>query len=105
MKHVKGCSSCVNGLINIFNRDILCRIKGVVSQDFACSKYKVISMGRGNLAQKNKCMECEFYIVEAANSVEPVSIGFCQLFTVRKFSGETKNACSKFTRKSESIVS
>jgi len=105
MKNIKSCCTCVNGLTNNLNRDILCKIKGVVSQDFACSKYKAISMTRSILAQRNKCMECEFYIIDAANSVEPVAIGFCQLFTVRKFNGEMKNACSKFTRKSESIVS
>lgn len=105
MKHIKSCSTCMNGLTNSFNRDILCRIKGIVSPDFACSKYKAISMARSTFSQKNKCMECEFYIVDAANSVEPVAIGFCQLFTVRKFNGGIKNACSKFTRKSELIVS
>ncbi len=105
MKCIKSCSTCANGLTNNFNRDILCRIKGVVSHDFACSKYKAIPISRSLLAQKNKCIECEFYIVDAANSPEPASIGFCQLFTVRKFNGEMKNACSKFTRKSEPIVS
>lgn len=105
MKHIKSCFTCANGLTNNFNRDILCKIKGIVSQDFSCSKYKPLSMARGIHAQKNKCMDCEFYIIDAANSAEPAAIGFCQLFTVRKFNGETKNACSKFTRKSETIVS
>ena len=105
MKHVKSCSTCANGLTNNLNKDILCKIKGVVSYDFGCSKYKAFSKTRSLLAQRNKCMDCEFYIIDAANSVEPLAIGFCQLFTVRKFNGEMKNACSKFVRKSESIVS
>lgn len=105
MRPVKSCSTCFNGQIIKFNSDILCRIKGIVSQDFSCSKYKAIPMGRSSLVQKNKCIDCEFYIADGANSVEPVTIGFCQLFTVRKFNGGTKNACSKFTQKSELIVS
>lgn len=105
MKHIKSCSTCMNGLTNNLNTDILCRIRGIVSRDFACSKYRAVSMSRSILAQRNKCMDCEFYIIDAANSVEPISTGFCQLFTVRKFNGETKKACSKFIRKSESIVS
>ena len=105
MKHIKSCNTCANGLTNNFNQDILCKIKGIVSHDFVCSKYKALPMARNLLVRKNKCVDCEFYIVDAANSVEPVPIGFCQLFTVRKFNGEAKSACSKFVRKSESIVS
>ncbi|NJD02539.1 MAG: hypothetical protein FIA99_08085 [Ruminiclostridium sp.] len=105
MRYDGSCRKCIYGLTNSVNRDILCRIKGVVSQDFTCSKYKVVSTARGIHTQKNKCMECEFYITDAANSLEPITIGFCQLFTVRKFNGGMKNACSKFTLKSESIIS
>lgn len=105
MKHVRSCNTCINGLTNSLNRDILCRINGIVSQDFSCSKYRAIPKFRSLLARRNKCVDCEFYIIDAANSVDPVSIGFCQLFTVRTFNGETKNACSKFVCKDETKVS
>ncbi len=105
MKRVKSCATCMIGAANNFNDDILCRIKGIVSRDFACSKYKPVPMAKRVNSHRSKCIECEFYIVDAADSVDPVSIGYCQLFTVRKFNGQSKNACSKFMRKSELIVS
>jgi hypothetical protein len=87
------------------NNDILCYIKGVVSHDFICTKYKTTPQVKHLNQQKNRCIDCTFFIENSSTSESLPSMGFCQLFTVREFNGENKNACSKFCKKSELIVS
>lgn len=121
MKKPGSCSNCVRGMKVHINRDILCKIHGIVSRDFRCSKYIRKVETWSSYECKPKCIECEFFI---SSEDEPVqspenelisqplydserdpSMGYCQLFTVRQFNGELKTACSKFCRKSERNIS
>lgn len=105
MKQNKSCSNCIKGVRINVNKDILCKTKGAVSLDFVCSRYKPITAVKGIAKQASRCVDCEFFILDAANKDGLPAIGFCQLFTVRQFDGEQKNACSKFCKKTELIVS
>ncbi len=128
MKKPGSCSNCARGMKININRDILCKIHGIVSRDFRCVKYVRKVETWSNLELKPKCIECEFFIT-APNESQTVSdespqstsaellqklsyesehypsMGYCQLFTVRQFDGDRKNACSKFCRKSERNIS
>jgi hypothetical protein len=88
--------------INI-NGDVLCKIKGAVSGDYACSKYVPFPEPDTGSLLKYKCLDCEFFIKNEKTSEEFSKMGFCQLFTVRQYNGELKNACSKFSRLSERV--
>jgi hypothetical protein len=128
MKKRGSCGNCARGIKIHVNRDILCKIHGIVSRDFRCARYvrKVETWPSSEI--KAKCIECEFFISapyepqtspdqfpqnpDTALSQQPSyeseqdpSMGHCQLFTVRQFDGEHKNACSKFCRKSERNIS
>jgi hypothetical protein len=105
MKQKKSCINCMKGIQININNDILCRIKGVVSQDYVCSKHKVVSTANNIISQKHKCIDCEFFIQSTVSSEVLPNVGFCQLFTVRQYDGEQKSACSKFSKKSELNVS
>lgn len=105
MKWIKCCSSCSYGISNKFNKDILCKYNGIVSRDYKCSKYRAFLNQGSNLLSKNKCIDCEFFIVESSSDLEQTSIGYCQLFTVRQFDGGIKKACSKFCPKPEYYIS
>ena len=87
------------------NKDILCRIKGVVSRDFVCAKYLRTAEAWSVSERKPKCIECEFFIPSQSETEHDPAIGYCQLFTVRYYNGGIKSACSKFCRKSERIIS
>ena len=105
MNKKKSCSSCTYGVHICVNRDILCRKKGAVSPDYLCHKYKP---SPDVLALKNvkfKCIDCENFILGIEASDNQLSVGLCQLFSVRQFDGRTKNACSKFTKRSRREVS
>lgn len=128
MKKRGSCGNCARGIKININRDILCKIHGIVSRDFRCAKYvrKVDTWSSSEF--KAKCIECEFFITAPYEPQTPInessqipntelfqqpsyesgqdaSMGHCQLFTVRQFDGERKNACSKFCRKSERNIS
>jgi hypothetical protein len=105
MKKLKSCSSCSRGIHMSINKDILCRINGVVTQDFVCTRYREIKDAKPESGQKYKCVDCEFFIQDRVGPEVPANSGFCQLFTVRYYNGKTKNACSKFNKKVERIVS
>jgi len=128
MKKRGSCSNCARGIKIHINRDILCRIHGIVSRDFRCAKYVRKAETWSSSEIKAKCIECEFFIsapyepqAPSAESLQSQdagllqqpscqpeqdpSMGHCQLFTVRQFDGEHKNACSKFCRKSERNIS
>jgi len=112
MKQSGSCSNCERGIKVNVNRDILCKIHGIVSRDFRCAKY--IRKVEKWSAQENrsKCIECEFFIAAGCEPGEnqdeafhDPSVGHCQLFTVRQFNGRQKSACSKFCQKSERNIS
>ena len=103
MKQSKNCSNCARGIKININNDILCRINGIVSHDFLCSRY--LKLAWSAVEQKPKCIECEFFIlVQDKPELSPTN-GFCQLFTVRCYDGEIKSACSKFCIKVEQNIS
>lgn len=104
MKKYKSCKICSKGMQMNINKDILCRINGVVTQDFVCTKFEEIVDEKLTGGQKYKCVDCEFFIQDRAPDLL-ANTGFCQLFTVRYYNGRTKNACSKFNRKMDRIVS
>jgi hypothetical protein len=99
-KMQKNCGNCLNGINNNFNTDIICRYKGVVTRDFCCFKHRLnpYCIGAFNKTAFH-CIDCSFLIVEPEN--ESASVGYCQLFTVRKFDGSKKKTCSKFELKSK----
>jgi len=121
MKKPGNCGNCARGMKIPINRDILCKLHGIVSRDFRCARYIRRVETWSSYESKPKCIECEFFISSAgktasgpdAESVHQSSqvieldstIGYCQLFTVRQFDGERKNACSKFCRKPERHIS
>jgi hypothetical protein len=105
MKRNKSCSNCSIGTTNNFNKDILCRFKGVVSRDYICPKYRAMAQTGKRLSSNNRCIDCEFFILDSSGSDTLINIGYCQLFTVRQFNGESKNACSKFCPKTELFIS
>ncbi len=105
MKHAKSCASCARGIEMRINKDILCKIKGVVSQDFICSKY-IRKVGLWSPSERiPKCIECEFFIVSDSKEACDSGYGYCHLFTVRTYNGELKSACSKFSKKTVRIIS
>lgn len=107
MKRSGNCSNCARGTSLMVNPDILCSIHGVVSRNYRCSRYvrKVaqwsVEAPRADydIQWRDRCIECEFFIVQPSESEYDSSIGCCKLFTVRQFDGSAKNACSKFSRK------
>jgi len=99
MKQIKCCSNCARGIKINVNKDILCKIKGVVSPDFVCTKYLRMNEIWLPSERKPKCIECEFFCI--SEDGENSSMGYCQLFTVRYYNGEVKSACSKFSRKKD----
>ena len=105
MKQTKNCGNCARGIKMNVNKDILCKIKGVVSRDFICTKYLRMNEVWSSTERKPKCIECEFFINSENETGQNTSIGYCQLFTVRYYNGEVKSACSKFCRKSERNIS
>lgn len=105
MKQKKSCSNCLRGTAITVNSDILCRDKGAVSPDYVCSNHRFIPLPKSSTPTSLKCIECENFIREFEDDNDLLSIGLCQLFTVRHFDGKQKNACSKFIKKSHLEVS
>ncbi len=112
MKQAGSCINCDRGIKVNVNRDILCKIHGIVSRDFRCARYVRRVEKWSASERKSKCIECQFFISapnEPGENQEEAfcdsSVGHCQLFTVRQFDGKQKSACSKFCQKSERIIS
>jgi hypothetical protein len=105
MKQVKSCGNCARGIKLNINNDILCKIHGVVSRDFACSKYIRMNEAWPASERKPKCIECEFFCASENETEKNSPIGYCQLFTVRYYNGEVKSACSKFSGKAKRNIS
>lgn len=105
MKQSGSCNNCARGVKVKINRDILCRIHGIVSGDFWCPRYlRRVEAWLPN-ERKPKCIECEFFIPDFSENGHDSATGHCQLFTVRQFDGEIKNACSKYVAKFERNIS
>lgn len=106
MKQAGNCSNCARGVKVKINKDILCKIHGIVSKDFRCARYaRRVETWSVIAESKPKCIECEFFIDAHTEKEQDPSIGYCQLFTVRYFNGETKTACSKFCKRSQRNIS
>lgn len=105
MKEKRTCSSCINGVSISVNNDILCRIKGAVSPDYACSKHKFTPESKSFKDLNYKCFSCANFVASSNESESSSSIGLCQLFSVRQFDGKQKNACSKFVKHIELKIS
>lgn len=104
MKLRKTCGNCKKGILISVNHDILCRLKGVVSSDYVCSRHSLGIDVKSFEEKKYKCMDCEFFILKDEGPGNS-PIGLCQLFSVRHFDGSKKSACSKLLPKREYIVS
>jgi hypothetical protein len=103
MKQSRCCGNCARGIKININKDILCKIHGIVSRDFICSKYRTLA--RTALEEKPKCVECLFFTLVEEETGKCPNNGFCQLFTVRCYDGDAKSACSKFCAKAERNIS
>jgi len=99
------CSNCIRGTIIAVNNDVLCRDNGAVAPDYCCSKHKYTPSMLAETKSSLKCINCENFILNIASSKDHPSIGVCQLFTVRQFDGRSKNACSKFVKRTNLEVS
>ncbi|OPX42933.1 hypothetical protein CLHUN_30770 [Ruminiclostridium hungatei] len=97
MKQEKCCSNCQRGTSMHLTKDILCKYRGIVTPDYICFKYKS-SADLPQVQQPSyKCAHCEYFLVELDS--ENQNLGKCKLFSARDFDGNTRNACSKFSRK------
>ncbi len=98
------CSNCIKGTKIAVNSDILCRENGVVSPDYICSNHRFAPKEKTFKELNYKCIDCENFI-EINNLKSHSSIGICQLFSVRRFDGFKRSACSKLIKKQKSEVS
>ncbi|NLL96568.1 MAG: hypothetical protein GX227_05605 [Clostridiaceae bacterium] len=80
-------------------RDILCREKGIVSQDYCCSSHHFFIMDDFKKLDFYRCSDCEFFIFHPHEHIK--SYGVCDIFSVRKCDGSARRACSKFVRRKE----
>lgn len=97
MKQAKCCNNCERGTPLHLTRDILCRYHGVVTPDYVCLKYKGSADTRAAQQGIYKCSQCEYFLVQLDNPNQ--DIGRCKLFSARDYNGNTRNACSKFSKK------
>lgn len=105
MKTKDTCDKCIKGTVISVNNDILCPIKGVVSSDYSCPKFKLKPTTTLFKEIHVKCIDCENFTIGASNSIDPQTIGLCRLFSVRKFDGASKNACSRFENRRQLEIS
>ena len=101
MKTFKTCTNCMIGTPIIVNNDIFCTRKGPVSNDFVCKKHKLQSPESSFNIKLFTCSECKYYIVDNSTENLQLTKGYCHLFTVRTFQGNSRKACSKFIKTSE----
>ncbi|HBQ64640.1 MAG TPA: hypothetical protein DD727_06915 [Clostridiales bacterium] len=105
----RSCVSCLLGTSMVVNGDVLCRLKGAVSRSYCCRRYKpspFCSSTTGPEASLT-CSSCKFFDPDSTEG-DPVErimrktvplIGLCSLFSVRKYDGCSRKACSKFISK------
>ena len=97
MKQAKCCNNCERGVPLHLTKDILCKYHGVVTPDYVCFKYKDFSELSSSKQISYKCSHCENFLVHLDSPNQ--DIGQCKLFSAREFDGNTRNACSKFSKK------
>ncbi len=105
MKPKRTCSNCLKGTAITINNDILCIEKGVVSADYVCSKHRFMPEFKSINRRISSCIDCENFIIFDTSNIDERAMGICQLFTVRKYDGRKKNACSKFIKRVKREVS
>ena len=105
MNQRKSCINCIKGSPVPVNNDILCREKGIVSPDYVCRRHRFQPDPKSFKDLNYKCIHCENFIINSKSSCSSETIGLCRLFSVRQFKGEEKNACSKFVKRSQTIIS
>lgn len=105
LKRKRSCSNCVKGIKIAVNSDILCREHGVVSPDYVCANHRYMPAKKTFKDLNYKCIDCENFIVSCSHSKNKATIGICQLFSVRKFDGSKRSACSRFIKKQNLEVS
>jgi len=99
------CSNCLKGTAITINNDILCIEKGVVSEDYVCTKHRFMPALKSIKRRISTCLDCENFIIFDTSNIEERATGICQLFTVRKYDGRNKSACSKFVKRVKQEVS
>jgi len=126
MKYLKACRNCLKGRPISLTGDVLCKYKGVVSADYVCIRHKFIPNLKTYRELNYKCIDCVNFCIERISGEHPhaehvigdrisydipqdnsscsSSIGLCKLFSVRRFDGSKRSACSKFLPKPESRI-
>jgi hypothetical protein len=99
LKENKQCLNCQKGKVIAINGDILCPENGPVSPTFICSRHMMSEHASISSKLEFKCINCENFIIDLDNTAENCAIGLCRMFSVRKFDGRQKKACSKFEKK------
>lgn len=95
----RSCKNCMKGKHMGLTWDILCREKGIVSQDYCCSSHHFFIMDDFKKLDFYRCSDCEFFIFHPHEHIK--SYGVCDIFSVRKCDGSARRACSKFVRRKE----
>lgn len=102
MKLKKTCSNCIKGVAIPVNSDIFCHKKGIVSYNYVCRKHKFSPEAKALMEMNYKCIHCDNFLLDDSD-VNNEALGICQLFSVRQFNGNDRNACSKFIKKKENV--
>lgn len=105
MQIKRTCANCLKGRSININNDILCIEKGVVSSDYVCFKHRFMPAIKLFKPQAHTCKDCDYFVSFDSENCEDQVIGICQLFTVRKYDGKSRKACSRFIEKSKKEVS
>lgn len=92
MNSEKKCRNCLKGKPISLNNDYICMLKGIVSADYYCNKHRYITSAHIKMSLL-KCKDCDNFVV-VEEKLEGL-VGTCNLFTIRKFNGNTRRACSK----------
>ena len=96
------CMNCVKGLPVGMNSDVLCRERGIVTWDYACSGHRFFYLEDLMKMEFFRCSNCEFFDLHQHPYIP--TYGVCGLFSVRKCDGSAKKACSKFSRRRENTA-
>jgi hypothetical protein len=91
------CRNCLKGKRIGLTQDVLCREKGIVSEDYFCTSHRYFVLEDFNKIDFFHCSDCEFFVFHPHDTIQ--AYGVCKLFSVRKCDGRKKKACSKFVRR------
>lgn len=98
----RSCKNCMKGRPTGFTRDILCREKGIVSENYCCSSHHFFVLDDFKRLDFYRCCDCEFFIFHPHEHIN--TYGVCDMFSVRKCDGSLRKSCSKFVRRKEYIA-